>query len=91
MELTNDEIVDILDVNYIVGSTTVYTLAPSVFEITDIIVMLKPLLPNKKKVNTTIDDVRLKSKSTTIKTIKFTEIFFLYCFRFHSTTLRSFR
>ena len=43
--------------------------------------MLKSLLPNKVKVKITIDDNRLKSNSTTNKTITFTEkTFFSYTF-----------
>ena len=38
--------------------------------------MLKSLLPKEVKVNFTIDDVRLKSKLTTNKTIRFTKILF---------------
>ena len=37
MGLTYDEIVDILNVKYIAGSTIGYTLPPGVYEITDII------------------------------------------------------
>ena len=37
MELSYDEIVDILDVKYIAGSTTGYTLPPSIYKITVII------------------------------------------------------
>ena len=46
MELTYDEIVGILDVNSIAGSSTAYTLAPGIYKISDINLMLKSLLPN---------------------------------------------
>ena len=49
MELTYDEIVDILDVKNIAGSTNGYTLTHGVNEMTDNILMLKSLLPNKVK------------------------------------------
>ena len=55
MELTYDEIVDVLDVKYIAGSTNGYTLVPGIYEVSDINLMLKSLLPNKK-INITIDD-----------------------------------
>ena len=49
------------------------------YEISDINLMLKSLLPKEVKVNITIDDIRLKSNSTTNETIKFTKkIFFFY-------------
>ena len=73
LQLTYDEIVDIMDVNYIAGSTRVYTLAVGVYEVTDIKMMLKSLLPKKVKVNSTIDDNILNSNLTTNKTIRFTE------------------
>ena len=67
MESAYDEIVDILDVRYIAGSTTGYTLPTGIYEITDINLILEPVLPNKVKVNITIDDTRLKTKLTTYK------------------------
>ena len=92
MELTYVEIVNILDVKYIAGSTTGYTLPPGIYEITGINMMLKSLLPNEVKVNITIDDFRLKSNLTTNKTIRFTKkFFFLYNTRFYTITLRSSR
>ena len=73
MELTYDEIVEILDVKNIARSTTGYTMPPGVYEIADINSMMKSLLPNKVKAKITIDDFRLKSNPTTDKTIRFTK------------------
>ena len=76
MQLTYDEIVDILDMKYIAGSTNGYTLAGStngytlphgIYEITDNNLMLEILLPNEVKVNITIDDIRLRSNLNTNK------------------------
>ena len=76
-KLTNDEIVDILDVGYIAGSTTGYTLPPGIYEISDNKLMLKSLLPNKVKVNSAIENIRLISNKTNNKTNRFTQkIFF---------------
>ena len=72
MGLPYDEIVDILDVKYIAGSTTGHTLEPATYEITNVNLMLKSLLPNKAKVNITIDDIGLRSNLTTNKTIRYT-------------------
>ena len=77
LQLIYDEIVNILEVKNIAGSTIGCTLPPCIYEITDINLMLKSLFPYKVKVNITIDDVRLKSNLTTNKTIRFTKkIFF---------------
>ena len=71
MELPYHEIVDILDVKHIDGSTIDYMLPLAMYEISDENLMLKSLLPNEVKVNITIDDVRLRSNLTTNKTIGF--------------------
>ena len=70
MELTQEEIVDLLDVKCIaVGSTNGYTLLPSIYEITDKNLMWKSLLLKDEKVNITIDDFRLGSNLTLSETI----------------------
>ena len=50
MGLTYDEIVDTLDIKYIVGSANRYTLPPGIYEISDLNSMPKSLLPNEVKV-----------------------------------------
>ena len=70
---TNDEITDILDLNYIPTTTIGYKLPPVIYEVIDINLLLKCFPPNEVKVNITIDDGRLKSNSTTDKTIRFTK------------------
>ena len=71
MDLSYDEIVDILDVEYIATSSTGYTLSPGFYEISDLRSMLKSLLPDDVKVNITYDNVGLRSNLTTDKIIKF--------------------
>ena len=73
VELTYDEIVDVLDVKFIAGSTKGYALAPGIYEVIDINMMLKPLLPKNVKVKITIDNIRPKSNLTTNKTIRLTK------------------
>ena len=46
LELTYDEIVDILDVKCIAGSVTRYTLPSGLYEFSVFNLMLKALLPN---------------------------------------------
>ena len=91
LELTYDENVDILDVKYIAGSTNGYTLVSDSYEVSDINLMLKSLLPKNVKINITSDDIRLKSNLTTNKTIRFTEKSFSYYIRFYGITLGSIR
>ena len=78
LQLTYHEIVDILDIKHIPRSTKGYTLVPGIYEVTDINMMLKSLLPKEVKVIITIDDIRLKSNLTTNKTIRFTKKSFFY-------------
>ena len=78
MDLTNDEVLNVLDVKYIAGSTNGYEIPVGIYEISHNNLMLKSLLPNKPKVNFTIDDIRLRPNLTTNKTIKFTEKSFFY-------------
>ena len=78
MELNHDEIVDIMDIKYISTSTNSYSLQPGIYDISDINLMLKSLLPNEVKANITIDDIGLRSNLTTNKTIKFTKKPFFY-------------
>ena len=50
-----------------------YTLPPGVYEISEINLMLKSLLPKEVKVNIKIDDIRLKSNLKINQTLIFTE------------------
>ena len=50
MELLYHKIPGTLDVKYIAGSTKGYPLAPCIYEVIDIIKMLKSLLPKDLKV-----------------------------------------
>ena len=45
MGLTYDKIVDLLDIKFIAGSTYGYILPPGIYEISDLILMVKSLLP----------------------------------------------
>ena len=78
-----------MDNKNIAGSNIGYTLPCGIYEVFDDNSMLNSLLPNKAKINIENDDIRLKSNSTTNKTIKFTEKSFLHNIRFYSITLRT--
>ena len=71
LQLTNDEIVNILGVEYIAGSTQGYTLPPGVYKITAISLTLESLLDKEVKANITVDDIRLKSNLRNNNTKRF--------------------
>ena len=78
MRLSYDEIMDILDLNYIPTKRTGYSLKPGIYEVVDLNNTLKHFLPDNVKVNITIDDIRLKSNLKTNQTLLFTEKSFFY-------------
>ena len=73
MQLTYDEIIDVLDLKYIPTKRTGYSLDPGIYEIVDLNNTLKHILPNNGKVSVTIDDIRLKSNLKINQTLIFTE------------------
>ena len=78
MRFSYDELMDILDLNYIPTKRTGYSLNPCIYEVIDINNTLKHILPNNVKVNITIDDIRLKSNLKINQTLIFTEKSFFY-------------
>ena len=71
IQLTYDEIMNILDLKYIPTKRTGYILNPGIYEV-DLNNTLKHILPNNVKVNITIDDIRLKSNLKTNQNLLFT-------------------
>ena len=61
MQLTYDEVMDVLDLKYISTKRIGYSLNPGIYEVVDLNNTLKHILPGNVKVNVTIDDIRLKS------------------------------
>ena len=78
MQLTYDEIIDVLDLKYLPTKRTGYTLDPGIYEVDDLNNILKFILPDNVKVSVTIDNVRLKSNLKINQTIIFTEKSFFY-------------
>ena len=78
MQLTYDEIIDVLDLKYIPIKRTSYSLNPGIYEVTDINNILKYILPDNVKVTVTIDDIRLKSNLKINQTLIFTNKSFFY-------------
>ena len=78
MRLSYDEIMDMLDLNYMPTKRTGYSLNPGIYEVVDLNNTLKHILPDNVKVNITIDDIRLKSNLKINQTVIFTEKSFFY-------------
>ena len=73
MELSYDEIIEIVDIKFIPTKRTGSSLNPGIYEITDINTTLNYILPNNVKVTITIDDIRLKSILKMNQTLMFTK------------------
>ena len=73
MGLPYDGALDILDINNIGASNIGCTPPPALSKNSALDYMLKSLLPIEVRVFLTIDDIRLRSNSTTDKTIEFTK------------------
>ena len=80
MQLTYDEIIDLLDLKYILTKWTGYSLNPGIYEVVDLNNSSKYILPDNVKVSVTIDDVKLKSNLKTNQTLIFTEKSFFHTF-----------
>ena len=78
MQLTYDEIMDVIDLKYISTKRIGYSLDPGIYEIVDLYTTLKHILPDNVKVNVTIDDIRLKSILKFNQTLIFTRKSFFY-------------
>ena len=72
MQLTYDEIRDILDLKYFPTKRTGYFLNPSKYEVDDLKNTSKYISPDNVKVSVTIDDIRLKSNLKINQTLIFT-------------------
>ena len=73
MQLTYNDIIDVLDLEYIPTKRIRYSLNPGICEVDDLNNTLKHILPKKVKISATIDDIRLKSNLKTNQTLLFTE------------------
>ena len=78
MQLTYDEIIDILVLKYIPTKRTVYSLNPGIYEVIDLCNTLKYVPPDNVKENVTTDDIRLKANLKIIQTLIFTEKSFFF-------------
>ena len=67
MQLTYDEIIDILDLKRIPTKRMGHSLSPGIYEADDLNNTLKNILPDNVKVSVTINDISLKSNLKIIK------------------------
>ena len=78
MQLTYDEIMDVIDLKYISTKRIGYSLDPGFYEVDDLNNTLKHYLPDNIKVNVTIDDIKLKSNLKINQTLFFIEKSFFF-------------
>ena len=67
MQLTYNEIIDILDLKYIPRERIGYSIEPNIYNIVDLNKTLKQILPNNVKIDITIDE---RKNKTDLKLIK---------------------
>ena len=72
-QLTNNEIIEILDIKDFPTKRTSHSLNPGMYEVVDLNNTFKYILPDNVKVSVTIDDVRLKSNFKKNQTFIFTK------------------
>ena len=78
MQLTYDEIIDILDLKYIPTKRTGFSLNPNINNVTDINNALKSILPDNVKISVIIDEKKFKTILKTNQTLIFTNKSFFY-------------
>ena len=78
MQLTYDEIINILDLNYISTKREGYSIEPNIYNIVDLNKTLKNILPNNVKINITIDERKYKTDLKINQTLIFTNKSFFY-------------
>ena len=78
LQLTYNEIIDILDLEYILTKKIGYSLNPGNYEVNDLNNTLKYILPDNVKETITIEDIRLKSNLKNNQTLIFTNKSFFY-------------
>ena len=78
MELTYEEIMDVIGLKRTSPTSVEYSLPPEIYKVSDVKLFLKSLLPDEVKVNVATDDNRLGSKLSTNKKLGFTEKPFSY-------------
>ena len=76
--LTYDEIIDILDLKYIPTKRTGYSIEPNIYNVVDLNITLKNILPNNVKIDINIDERKYKTDLKINQTLIFTNKSFFY-------------
>ena len=77
-KLTYDEIMDILDLKYILTKRTGYSIEPNIYNVVDLNKTLKNILPNNVKIDINIDERKYKTDLKINQTLIFTNKSFFY-------------
>ena len=72
MQLTYDEVINILDLKYIPTKRMGYSIEPNIYNVVDLIKTLKNILPNNVKINVSIDERKYKTDLKINQTLIFT-------------------
>ena len=78
MQLTYDEIINVLDLKYIPTKRMGYSIEPNIYNVVDLNKTLKNILPNNVKIDITIDERKYKTDLKINQTLIFTNKSFLY-------------
>ena len=78
LQLSYDEIIDILDLKYIPTKRIGFSLKPNIYQISDINKTLKNILPDNVKISVTIDEKNYKKILKINQTLIFTNKSFFY-------------
>ena len=78
MQLTYDEIMNILDLKYIPTKRMGYSIEPIIYNVVDLNKTSKKILPNNVKINVSIDERKYQTDLKIIQTLIFTNKSFFY-------------
>ena len=78
MQLTYDEIINILDLKYIPTKRIGYSIEPNIYNVADLNKTIKNILPNNVKIDTNIDERKYKTDLKFSHTLIFTNKSFFY-------------
>ena len=78
MQLTYNEIINILDLKYIPTKSIGYSIEPNIYNVIDLNKTLKNILPNNIKINVSIDERNYKTDLKINQTLIFTNKSFFY-------------
>ena len=78
MQLTYNEIINILDLKYISTKRIGYSIEPNIYNVIDLNKILKNILPNNIKIDITIDERKYKTDLKINQTLIFTNKSFFY-------------